>query len=85
MKTFLVYYQFCDCFSCNMIWANTGAHEQEAVQETAERHASKYGYTVSSIRELADHEVNSNLRRGMPYYSIDDEAEEKYDPSFSPT
>lgn len=74
MKTFLV------CFNCgngifssNMIWSNTGVSDQESVQEAAERHASRFGYQVSSIRELSECEVNSNLRRGMPYYSAEKE------------
>ena len=85
MKTFLVGF---DCgngiFSCNMIWANTGANERQAVCETAERRASKYGNTVSFVHLLYDWEVEENLRRGMPYYSIDEEAEKKYNPSFAP-
>ncbi len=85
MKTFLVGF---DCgngiFSCNMIWANTGAHEQEAVQDTADRRASKFSCPVRFVKELPEWEVEENLRRGMPYYSIDEEAEKKYDPSFAP-
>ena len=85
MKTFLV------CFNCgngtfssNMICANTGVHEFEAVKETADRRASQFGYRVWGIREIPDCEIISNIRRGMPYYSIDEEAEKKYDPSFAP-
>ena len=84
MKTFLVGF---DCgngiFSCNMIWANTGANERQAVWETAERRASKFGCPVCFIRELSEGEVESNIQRGMPAYSIDEEAEAKYDPSFA--
>ena len=83
MKTFLVCF---DCgngiFSSNMIMANTGNQEYEAVKDTAERRAERYGNTVAAIRELSDCEARTNTRKGMPCYMIDDEAEEKYDLSY---
>ena len=82
MKNFKVGFQDDSIFSINMIWANTGREEYEAVKETAERRAKRYGYTVAFITEIPDHEVKSNLRKGMPYYPIDDEAERAHDPCF---
>ena len=84
MKTFAVGFKVADgIYSTNMIWANTGRAEYLAVRETAERRAARYGYEIGYIRELTDCEVESNLRKGMPMYPIDQEAEEKYDPSFT--
>lgn len=82
MKIFEVGYFTGYSFSVNMISANTGSHELEAVTETAERHAARYGYTVEYIREIDIEKAVENTRRGMPLYMIDDEAEKKYDPSF---
>ena len=82
MKIFEVGYFTGYSFSVNMISANTGAHEFEAVTETAARHAARYGYTVEYIREIDIEKAEENARRGMPLGMIDDEAEKKYDPSF---
>ena len=83
MKNFKVGFKVSEgIYSVNMIWANTGREEYEAVKETAERHAKRYGYEVTFINEIPDYEVESNLRKGMPYYPIDDEAERAHDPSF---
>ena len=68
-------------YSVNMIWSNTGAEELESIQDTAERFAINYGYSVVSIEEITEKTANANLRKGMSYYSIDEQAELDHDPS----
>lgn len=83
MKYFEVGYMVSDSIcSFNIISANTGSNEREAALETAERKAAKRGRKVASIREITTAEANTLLRRGYPFYPVDAEAEEKYDPSF---
>lgn len=82
MKYFEVGYWNDPVCSVNLIWANTGEHEREAVQETAQRRAEHFGYEVLYVKEITEEEVNEKRLRGMPYYTIDEEAEHKYDPSF---
>lgn len=83
MKNFKVGFKVSpSIYSVNIIWANTGREEYEAVKETAERKAKKHGYEVAFITEVPDYEVRESLRKGMPYYPIDDEAERAHDPSF---
>ena len=83
MKDFIVGFEDDGIYSVNMIWANTGIHEREAVEDTARRKAEKHGYKVAFIRELARCEVQENRLKGMPYYPIDEESERKFDPSFA--
>ena len=83
MKIFKVGFESSVCYSVNMIWANTGKEEREAVEETAARHAERYGYEVAFVEEISEAEANSNLKKGMPYYSIDEQAEHDHDPSFA--
>ena len=83
VKNFEVGFENDGIFSVNIIWANTGHEEEEAVKETAERRAARYGYKVAYIKELAAWEVEEKTRKGMPYYPIDSEVEHKHDPSFS--
>lgn len=83
MKHFEVGYWKDPVCSVNLIWANTGAHELDAVKETALRHAERHGYEVLYVKEITEDEANEKRLRGMPYYSIDEEAEHKYDPSFA--
>ena len=84
MKYFKVGYKVADgIYSINIIWANTGAEELEAATETAQRHADRHGYTVAFVEEIADWQVEENLRKGMPMYPVDDEAEQAHDPSFA--
>lgn len=82
MKIFKVGFKSSVCYSVNMIWANTGKEEREAVEETAARKAERYGYEVAFVTEISEAEAESNIRRGMPYYSIDEQAERDHDPSF---
>lgn len=80
--TFEVGYEVSEgIYSVNMIWANTGNCEQEAVTDTAERYAKRHGYRVAYVKEICDRTAEENLRRGMPYHMIDEEAERKYDKS----
>lgn len=83
MKIFKVGFKSSVCYSVNMIWANTGKEEREAVEETAARRAERYGYEVAFVEEISEAEANSNLQKGMPYYSIDEQAERDHDPSFA--
>lgn len=83
MKIFKVGFKSSVCYSVNMIWANTGKEEREAVEETAARRAERYGYEVAFVEEISETEANSNLQKGMPYYSIDEQAERDHDPSFA--
>lgn len=83
MKIFKVGFKSSVCYSVNMIWANTGKEEREAVEETAARRAERYGYEVAFVEEISETEANSNLQKGMPYYSIDEQAELDHDPSFT--
>ena len=84
MKIFEVGFKVSDgIYSVNMIYANTGRAEYLAVRETAERKAARHGYEIAYMRLLTEWEVESNLHKGMPMYSIDQQAEEKYDPSFT--
>lgn len=83
MKIFKVGFRSSVCYSVNMIWANTGKEEREAVEETAARRAERYGYEVAFVVEISETEANSNLQKGMPYYSIDEQAERDHDPSFA--
>jgi len=83
MKYFKVGYKVSDSiYSVNVITANTGHEEEEAVTETAQRHAARHGYEVAFVNEVPEWEVAEALRRGMPMYPIDDEAEQAHDPSF---
>lgn len=83
MKIFKVGFKSDYTYSVNMIWANTGKEEEEAVKETAERRAARYGYEVAFITEITESEAQSNINKGMPYYSIDEQAEADHDPSVS--
>lgn len=83
MKIFKVGFKSDYIYSVNMIWANTGKEEEEAVKETAERRAARYGYEVAFITEITESEAQSNINKGMPYYSIDEQAEADHDPSMS--
>lgn len=83
MKIFKVGFKSSVCYSVNMIWANTGKEEREAVEETATRRAERYGYEVAFIEEITEAEANSNLAKGMPYYGIDEQAERDHDHSFA--
>lgn len=83
MKIFKVGFKSDYTYSVNMIWANTGKEEEEAVKETAERRAARYGYEVAFITEITESEAQSNINKGMPYYSIDEQAEADHDPSTS--
>lgn len=70
-------------FSVNTIWANTGREEMEAATETAERRAALHGYKVVYVKEITEAEADVAIRKGRPFYSIDDEAEQAHDASFS--
>lgn len=83
MKVFKVGFKSEVCYSVNMIWANTGKEEREAVEETAARRAERYGYTVAFVEEINECEASSNLSKGMPYYGIDEQAERDHDPSLA--
>ena len=83
MKIFKVGFKSDYTYSINMIWANTGKEEEEAVKETAERRAARYGYEVAFITEITESEAQSNINKGMPFYSIDEQAEADHDPSMS--
>ena len=83
MKIFKVGFKSSVCYSVNMIWANTGKEEREAVEETASRRAERYGYEVAFVNEITEAEANGNLAKGMPYYGIDEQAERDHDPSFA--
>ena len=83
MKIFKVGFKSDYTYSVNMIWANTGKEEEEAVKETAERRAARYGYEVAFITEITESEAQSNINKGMPFYSIDEQAEADHDPSMS--
>lgn len=83
MKIFKVGFKSDCIYSVNMIWANTGKEEEEAVKETAERRAARYGYEVAFITEITESEAQEGINKGMPYYSIDEQAEADHDPSMS--
>lgn len=83
MKIFKVGFKSDNIYSVNMIWANTGKEEREAVEETAARRAERYGYEVAFVEEITEREAQSNTNKGMPYYSIDEQAERDHDPSFA--
>lgn len=83
MKIFKVGFKSGSVYSVNMIWANTGKEEREAVEETAARRADRYGYEVAFVEEITEREAQSNISKGMPYYGIDEQAERDHDPSFS--
>ena len=84
MKYFKVGFKVTDSiFSINIISANTGHEELEAVTETAQRHADRHNYEVTLIKEVPEWEVAEAMRKGMPVYPIDDEAERAHNPSFS--
>ena len=83
MKHFKVGFKVSESiYSVNIIWANTGREEEEAVTETAQRRAARHGYEVAFVKEVPEWEVADALRKGMPMYPIDDEAEQAHDPSF---
>jgi hypothetical protein len=83
MKYFKVGFKVSESiYSINIITANTGREEMEAATETAQRHATRHGYEVAFVKEVPEFEVTEALRRGMPMYPIDDEAEQAHDPSF---
>lgn len=84
MKIFKVGFKSDYIYSVNMIWANTGKEEYEAVKETAERRAERFGYEVAFITEISEDEAQTNINKGMPYYSIDEQAEKSHDASFNP-
>lgn len=83
MKIFKVGFKSEYTYSINMIWANTGKEEREAVEETAARRAERYGYEVAFVEEITEREAQHNTEKGMPYYSIDEQAERDHDPSFA--
>lgn len=83
MKIFKVGFKSEYTYSINMIWANTGKEEREAVEETAARRAERYSYEVAFVEEITEREAQSNIDKGMPYYSIDEQAERDHDPSFA--
>lgn len=83
MKIFKVGFKSGYTFSVNMIWANIGKEEREAVEETAARHADRFGYEVAFVEEITESEAQTNINKGMPYYSIDEQAERDHDPSFA--
>lgn len=82
MKYFEVGYERDGIYSVNIITANTGANEIDAARETAQRRAAKRGYEVAYVSEISECRANEYCWKGMPLYSIDEEAERKYDPSF---
>ena len=83
MKFFEVAFEVAEgVYSVNTISANTGSHELEAVTETAQRRATRYGYSIAYVKEINHLQADEASRRGRPCYMIDDEAEQKYDPSF---
>ncbi len=83
MKIFKVGFKSDYTYSVNMIWANTGKEEREAVEETAARRAKRYGDEVAFVEEITEREAQSNINKGMPYYSIDEQAERDHDASFA--
>lgn len=83
MKIFKVGFKSEYTYSINMIWANTGKEEREAVEETAASRAERYGYEVAFVEEITEREAQSNINKGMPYYGIDEQAERDHDPSFA--
>ena len=85
MKTYRISYEVADgIWSANLIWANTGEREFEAVRDTARRYADRHGYTTFIMSdELSEAEVAAELRKGMPMGTFDGEAERAYDPSFA--
>ena len=83
MKIFKVGFKSGSVYSVNMIWANTGKEEREAVEETAARRAERYGYEVAFVEEITEREAQRGIDRGMPYYSIDEQAERDHDASFT--
>lgn len=83
MKIFKVGFKSEYTYSVNMIWANTGKEERKAVEETAARHAERYGYEVAFVEEITEREAQYNTEKGMPYYGIDEQAERDHDPSFA--
>ena len=84
MKYFKVGFKVSDSiYSVNIITANTGREELEAATETAQRHAARHGYELAFVKAAPEWEVAEALRKGMPMYPIDDEAERAHDPSFS--
>lgn len=83
MKYFRVTYDVGDgIFSANIICANTGQEEREAVTETAQRYAEAHGYGLCGVTEITECEAQSNFAKGMPVGMIDEEAERAHDPSF---
>lgn len=68
-------------YTSSMIWSNTGLEELESIRDTAERKAARYGYTLIYVDEITEREVERNIRRGMSYSMIDDQAEIDHDPS----
>lgn len=83
MKFFEVGYKVADgVYSVNTVWANTGAEELEAVTETAQRRARRYGHEIAYIKPISKAEAEAANLKGRPMYSIDSEAEEAHDPSF---
>lgn len=84
MKFYEVGYKVAEgVYSVNIIWANTGREELEAVTETAERHAARHGYTVAYVKEIDKRQTEERVAKGMPMMMIDDEAERAHDPSFA--
>ena len=65
-------------YSVNIITSNVGDDDLAAVNETAERHAQRYGYTVAYVAEKPEWYVEECKRKGMPIYPIDAEAQCKY-------
>lgn len=65
-------------YSVNIITADTGDNDLEAVRETAERHAGRYGYRVAYVNEKPEWYADEHKRKGMPVYPIDEEARRKY-------
>lgn len=72
-------------FSVNMIWANTDGYEEEAIRDTAQRHAARHGYRIAYMARRNGPEIEERLLKGMPFHMIDDEAEKQYDRSFRET
>lgn len=84
MKYFSVTYEVGNgIFSGNIITSNCGREDQEAVRETAERHAARHGYKVAFVSEISESQVMERVAKGMPMSMIDDEAEQAHDPSIA--
>ncbi|MBR1567273.1 MAG: DUF4942 domain-containing protein, partial [Oscillospiraceae bacterium] len=77
-KYFSVGFEDGGIYSVNIITSNVGDNDLAAVNETAERHAQRYGYKVAFVEEKPEWYVNECRAKGTPIYPIDDEAQRKY-------